>query len=190
MIDFLWPFYPLRWRELMKELKRQGCFDRQAVKRMNFDFLYSYTFSVGAMAVAILFSKMPSLYALCWAVGGYIAFGLSYKADNFKRFYLYNRAQKRTAKIVTPIKENWYPLGGYVYFFDYEYPILKGVQKSRCMYRKRDANSENFYSAFYEGAEILILVDEENERLSIVPMRNLQRIYKIDVCTSLENGKI
>lgn len=189
MIDFLWPFYPLRWRELMHELKRQGCFDKQAVKRMNHEFLYYYTFSAGAMAVAILFSKMPSLYALCWAVGCYIAFGLSYKVDTFKRFYLYNRAQKRTAKIVTPIKDHWYPLGVHNYFFDYEYSTSRGIQRSRCMYRKSDSHSENLYSDFFEGAEILILVDEDNERLSIVPMRHLERMYKIDLCRSLEQGK-
>lgn len=189
MIDFFWPFYPLRWRELIKELKQKGCFDVSAVKRLNLEFLYGYAFSSGAMAIAILFSKMPNFYALYWAAGGYIAFGFAYKVDNFKRFYLYNRAKKRSAKIVTPIKEGWFVLSGPLYFFDYEYQISNGVQKSRFIYKQSEYNSENIYSDFYEGAEILILVDEENERLSIVPMRNLEKMYKFDLSVSIDADK-
>lgn len=191
MIDFFWPFYPLRWRELIKELKQKGCFDVSAVKNFNSEFLYNYFFTMGALTVLLLFNdKVSVFFAFCFALGGYVTLGLAYQVDNFKRFYLYNRSEKRKAVIVSPIKNDWFILGfGTIYFFDYEYPVKGGVQKTRCMYGRRYNYHDNFYSDFYEGAEILILVDEEYERSSIVPMKHLEKMYKFDLSVSIDADK-
>src|SRR5690606_36571600 len=98
MIDFLWPFYPSHWRKLARRLKHEGRFNEMAVKRMNNDFLRSYLLSTGLGGFVIIFSKIPSIYALYWCAFNYLIFGLVYRADNFKRFYLYNVSEERKAR--------------------------------------------------------------------------------------------
>lgn len=189
MIDFFWPFYPQRWRELMKELKQKGRLNVLAIKNLNTEFLRCYCFTIGALTVLLLLTGDVSVFfAICLALGGYVTLGLAYHVDNFKQFYLYNRAEKRKAVIVTPIKNGYFE-GVPLYFFDYEYPVKNGLQKNRCAYPRRYSRRDNFYSDFYEGAEILILVDEEYERLSIVPMKHLEEMYKIDLSVSIDADK-
>jgi len=189
MIDFLWPFYPPHWRKLMHKLKREGRFNEMAVKRLNNDFLYSFLLSAGLGSIVIVFSKIPSIYALYWCIFNYLTLGFAYRTDNFKRFYLYNSSEERKARIITPVKEGWHYLLGGSCFFKYEYKTRFGVQIAECLYRKRGAGRENFYSDFYEGAEILILVDKDDERISLVPMRNLEEMYKIDANRILGQGE-
>jgi hypothetical protein len=78
MIDFLWPFYPQRWRELMKEVKQKGHFKVLAIKNLNTEFLRCYCFTIGALTVLLLLTGDVSVFfAICLALGGYVTLVLA-----------------------------------------------------------------------------------------------------------------
>ena len=184
MIDFLYPFYTSRWRELMRELKQKGCFNEIAVKNLNTEFLYCYSLFMALGAVFVTVEKLSLLFFAGIALFFYGLLGMHYR-EEFKRMYLLNRSELRKAVVTSKVgwgsKNNSFFL-----FFDYEYPISGGVQESRCTFMRKEKNPENFYSKIFEGAEIQILVDQEDESLSVVPMRSRESLYKIDASLSFE----
>ena len=182
MFDLMAPFYPRFWRSLMRRLKKSGHFKELAVKNLNTDFMYQLSVMIGLGGACLWPSQAPFLAYIVMAVVLYVMWGFSFRA-NLRQMYLYNRAQVRRARVVTEVM-----LGtthAYHRYFEYEYMTAQGIERARCRFALGKRGLDSFYSEIYNGAEILILVDERDEGLSVVPTRTEEVKFRLDASRSL-----